>query len=101
MSRSKTMNCKGTLRQVFICLSPRTPYPPPLTHCIRVYRIRIHTGNRGELNQREGVTREATDHKAELKIPTNMTECRQETGFLQSINSDKHRREAPITGQFF
>ncbi len=41
---------KGTLWQVFICL----PEPPPLTHCIRVYSILIHTGKVGELNQREG-----------------------------------------------
>jgi hypothetical protein len=33
----KKFTCKGTLRQVFICLRPRTLYPPPLTHCIRVY----------------------------------------------------------------
>jgi hypothetical protein len=33
------LTCKGTLQQVFICL--RTP--PPLTHCIRVYSILIHT----------------------------------------------------------
>jgi hypothetical protein len=38
--------CKGTLRQVFICLRPRTPYPP-YTLCIRVYSIRFHTGKEG------------------------------------------------------
>jgi hypothetical protein len=50
----KKLTCKGTMRQVFFCLRPRTPYP--LTHCIRVYSIPIHTekGGRGEeLNQRE------------------------------------------------
>jgi hypothetical protein len=44
--------CKK-IGQVFICLSPGTPYPPPpITHCIRVF----YTGNGegGELNQREG-----------------------------------------------
>ncbi len=42
----KKLTCKGTSRQVFICLRPRTPYFP-LTHCIRVYSIRIHTGKWG------------------------------------------------------
>jgi hypothetical protein len=32
----KKLSCKGTMRQVFICLRPRTQYPPPLTHCICV-----------------------------------------------------------------
>jgi hypothetical protein len=47
----KKLTCKGTLRQA------QNPKPPPLTHCIRVYNILIHTekmrGGR-ELNQREG-----------------------------------------------
>ncbi len=49
--------CQGTLRQVFICLRPRTLYPPPLLkHCIFVYSILIHIGKGEgrELNQREG-----------------------------------------------
>jgi hypothetical protein len=28
MSSSKKLTCKGTLQQVFICLTPRTPYTP-------------------------------------------------------------------------
>jgi hypothetical protein len=50
----KKLTCKGTMRQVFFCLRPTTPYP--LTHCIRVYSILIHPekgGRGGELNQRE------------------------------------------------
>jgi hypothetical protein len=44
MSSSKKITCKGTLRQVFICLRPRThPQPPPLTHLIRVT---VYTVNR-------------------------------------------------------
>jgi hypothetical protein len=35
------------LRQVFICLRPRTPPPPTHTHCIRVYSILLHTGKGG------------------------------------------------------
>jgi hypothetical protein len=29
-----------------------------------------------------------------------MTECTQETGYLQSINSDKHLPQSPFTAQF-
>ncbi len=44
----KKLTCKGTLRQVFICLTPRAPFSPtPFTHCIRVYSILIHTGKEG------------------------------------------------------
>ncbi len=56
MSSSKKLTCKETLRQVFICLRPRTP-TPPFTQCIRVYnRLNSHRegGGSGNLNQREG-----------------------------------------------
>jgi hypothetical protein len=44
----KKLAFKGTLRQVFVCLRPRTQYPyPPLTHCIPVYIILIHTQRGG------------------------------------------------------
>jgi hypothetical protein len=45
MPSSKKLTCKGTLRQLFICLRPGTPYPtPPYTlYCIRVYSILFHT----------------------------------------------------------
>jgi hypothetical protein len=45
----KKLACKRTLRQVFICLRPRTPYPRPLlTHCtLYGYSILIHTGKGG------------------------------------------------------
>jgi hypothetical protein len=52
---------KGTLRQVFICLRPGTPYPhiPPLhTVYVMQYTVYLFTQERdeggGELNQREG-----------------------------------------------
>ena len=44
------LNCKGTLRQVFFCLRPRTSYAP-LTHCIRVYSKHVHKGEEGEGGQ--------------------------------------------------
>ncbi len=54
---------KGTVRQVFICLRPRTPDPPPpLLHTVygyTVYRVLCTYSHRegregGELSQREG-----------------------------------------------
>jgi hypothetical protein len=55
----KNFKCKGTLRQVFICLRPRTPHV--------VYSILIHTG-RGEgggLNQREGETGNIGEYRSQ------------------------------------
>jgi hypothetical protein len=41
--------CKGTLRQVFICLRPRTPQPPPFLHAVECVHctLYIHTGKGG------------------------------------------------------
>jgi hypothetical protein len=71
----KKLTCKGTLRQVFICLRSSGPYPPPLTQCIRVYSVSLYV-----FLQRKGGgcwTREkvkgATVYKAESKIPTWLT----------------------------
>ncbi len=54
----KILNCKGSWRQMFICLRPRPPYHPLLTHCICVYKYTYNThtgkGGGGDLNQREG-----------------------------------------------
>ncbi len=74
MSSSKNFICKSTLRQMFICLRPRTPYHPPLTHCIHVYSILIHTekGGGGELNQKEGLRGNSLQSQVE---DTNMTDC--------------------------
>ncbi len=46
MSSSKKLTCKGTLRQVFICLRPRTPPQPPYT-LYTCMLILIHTGRGG------------------------------------------------------
>ncbi len=79
----KKLTCKRTLRQVFISLKPRPHIPHPLTHCIRVFSILIHTGNGGG---RERWTRErvrgATVHKAGSKIPSWLP-------------------QSPFTGKFF
>ncbi len=46
ISSSKKLTCKGTLRQVFICLRPRTPYPP--LHNVYLYTVYLFTQGRGE-----------------------------------------------------
>jgi len=68
------MDCKGTLRQVFICLRPKTPYPPSYTlyMCIGTVYLFIQEGEGagGELNQREGVRGNSSQSWVEN---TNMT----------------------------
>jgi len=39
MLSSKKLTFKDTLRQVFICLRPRTPYPPHTLHTVYVYAL--------------------------------------------------------------
>ncbi len=49
----KKLTCKGALRQMFISLRPKTPYPP--LHTVYVYTVYFFTQGRGRgLNQREG-----------------------------------------------
>ncbi len=95
---NKKFTYKGILRQVFICLRPRIPFPlPQITHCIREYcTVYLFTQGRGEgeswtREKVRGATQEIADHTAASCVEnTNMTECTQETGDLQSINSDKN-----------
>jgi hypothetical protein len=48
MSSSKKLTCKGTLRQVFICLKLRNPYPPLHTvYVYTVYPLQTKKGGRG------------------------------------------------------
>ncbi len=84
---------KGTLRQVFYLSeassASMTPYSPPLTHCIRVYSILIHTGTGkgggvGELTRSRKKVRGAIVHKAGRKY--------QHDGlYLQSIKVYRHK----------
>jgi hypothetical protein len=46
-SSKKKLTSKGTLRQVFICLRPRPPYPKPL-HTEYVYTVYLFAQERGE-----------------------------------------------------
>jgi hypothetical protein len=91
-----------------ICLSEaQNPITPlPLTHSI-VYTLNsmvIHTGKGrrgGELNQREVEKGNMGEYRSQNWVEnTNMSECTQENGNLQSINSDNHLPQSPCTGQF-
>ncbi len=50
-----------------------------------------------ELNQREG---ERGNRSQSLLENTYMTECTQEIGYLQSINSAKNLQQSSFTGNF-
>jgi hypothetical protein len=73
MWSSKKMTYKGTLRQVFFCMKPRTPNPLPL-HTVYVYTVYLFTQRKlegGELNQRE----EERDNISQSWVEnTNMTD---------------------------
>jgi hypothetical protein len=89
---------------VFIRLRPRTPYPPPFLYTVYVYAVYLFTqvgGGGGELNQREGERGNRGVYRLLSWVEnTNMTECTQDIGYLQSINSDKHLSQSHFTGQF-
>ncbi len=58
-------------------------------------------GRGGELNQREGERGNRGEYRSQSWVEnTNMTECTQEIGYLQSINSDKHLPQNLFTGKF-
>jgi hypothetical protein len=66
--RHKKLTCKGTLRQMFICLRPRSAYHPPPLPLHTVF-----TQERwGELNLREGESGNSSQSWVEN---TNMTDC--------------------------
>ncbi len=67
-SHLENFTLKGTLRQLFICLRPRTSYPPPL-HTVYVFTVYLFTEGKGESWTRE----EQQFHKAASKIPTWLT----------------------------
>ncbi len=62
------LTCKETLRYVFICLRPRTPYPPLHT----AYMYTVYLG--GELNQRE--VKRGNSSQSWSKIPTWLIESK-------------------------
>jgi hypothetical protein len=67
-----------------------------------LYTYSHKEGGGGELNQREGVRGNRLVYRSQSCVEsTNVTECTQEIGYLQSINSDKHLPQSTFTGQFF
>jgi hypothetical protein len=53
----------------------------------------------GELNQREEERGNKEEYRSKSWVEdSNMTECTQDIGYLQSINSDKHMPQSPFTG---
>jgi hypothetical protein len=69
MSSSRKIDLLRNFAAGFIGLRPRTPSPPPPTHCVRD-SILIHTGNGGRVEpERREKVRGATVHKAGSKIP--------------------------------
>jgi hypothetical protein len=86
----------------------QNPIPPPYTlyTCIIKYAYSNREG--GREGGMESCTREkggggnTGDYRSLNWVKnTNMTECTQEIGYLQSINSDNHLPQSPFTGQFF
>ncbi len=71
-SSIKKSTCKGTLRDVFICLRLRNPYPPPPIHTVSVHTVYLFTQGRGGELTRDKI-RGATVHKAGSNIPTWLT----------------------------
>jgi hypothetical protein len=71
MSSSKKLICKGTLRQVFTCLRPRTLTPP--TPCIRV-RVLFHTAE-GGWGEVEPERRERGNSLLSWVENTNVIDC--------------------------
>ncbi len=64
----KILTCKETLRQVLICLRPRTPYT--MYTCIQYKSYSHREGGRGGAVEPERKIRGAKVHKAGLKITT-------------------------------
>ncbi len=98
-SSSKKLACKGTLRQVFICLRSRTPSstpPPPYTlYLCKQYSYSHREGGWGERVEPERRLEGQQFTKLGRKIPTWLTV------YIQSINSDKRLPQSPFTSQFF
>jgi hypothetical protein len=92
MSSSKKLTCTGTLRHQFICLMPRTPYPlsPLNTVYVCTYTYSHREWGRVE-PERWGEGQQFT--KLGRKYQHDQL-------YLQSINSDKHLPQSPISGQF-
>jgi hypothetical protein len=83
----------GLCGQAFICLRPRTSYPPPPYTLSTYSRYTIHTihaGKGGVEPERMGEGQQFTNLGRKYQHMT-----------LQPINSDGYLPQNPYTGQFF
>jgi hypothetical protein len=93
----KSLPVKGALRQVFVCLRPRTPSPPPplTNYTVYVYTVclfSVHTGwGVGGRVEPEGRLVGQQFTKLGRKYQHDWL-------YLQSINSAKHLPQSPFTG---
>ncbi len=83
--------CKGTLRQVFICLWPE-PYTLPL-HTAYVYTVFTYSHREGGRGTDKG-------QKGQQFTIVVSKKCQNDRMCLQSINSDELLPQSPFTGQF-
>jgi hypothetical protein len=71
MSSCKKLTYNGTLRQMFIYLKPRTPYPPPPPlHTVYVYTVHLFTQGRGGRVEPERRLEGQQFTNLDRKIPT-------------------------------
>jgi hypothetical protein len=67
----------------------------------KVYLLTQGRGKGGELNQREGERSNTEKYRSQSWVEnSNMTECKQEIGYLLSKNYVKHLPHNPLTGHF-
>jgi hypothetical protein len=92
----KNLTCKGTLRQVFICPRPSTPYPLPpyiMYACIQYVYLFTHRGGGGRVEP---------ERRLEGQEFTKLgRKYKQDCLYLPFMSSDKHLQQIPFTGQFF
>jgi hypothetical protein len=76
MASSKKLTCKGTLGQVFICLSPEPHTFPSQLHAVFEYTVYLFTqGRRGRGGEIETERREEGLQFTKLCRNTSMTDC--------------------------
>ncbi len=76
--------------------------PPSNLHTVYVYRVYLFIQGRGGGRvepETRGKGQQGRVQLRKLCWKCNMTECTQDIGYLQSINSDKHLPRSPFTVQ--
>jgi hypothetical protein len=96
MSSSKNLPYKRDFAAgVYLCLKSRAPYLPPT--CIH-YTVYLFTQGRERWGGGRVEPQRRFNSSQSWVENTNMTDC---IYTLQSINSEKHLKQSPFTGQFF